>query len=73
MSGWTQLQSETSALRAPDEFTTPRSIGPNGAHLPAKLHDLAQASQRDHSVESSADVFLEAKGDPGLHVKQRDP
>ena len=39
---------EPSALRAPDGFTAPRSMGPSGAHLPATLHDLAQAAQRDH-------------------------
>lgn len=49
MAGWTQLQLEPSALRAPDEFTAPRSMGPSGAHLPATLYDLAQTAQRDHS------------------------
>ena len=48
MAGWTQLQLEPSALRAPDGFTAPRSIGPSGAHLPATLYDLAQAAQRNH-------------------------
>ena len=48
MAGWTQLQLEPSALRAPDGFTAPRSMGPSGAHLPATLYDLAQAAQRDH-------------------------
>ena len=48
MAGWTQLQLEPSALRAPDEFTAPRSMGPSGAHLPATLYDLAQTAQRDH-------------------------
>ena len=48
MAGWTQLQLEPSALRAPDGFTAPRSMGPDGAHLPATLYDLAQAAQRDH-------------------------
>ena len=48
MVAWTQLQLEPSALRAPDELTAPRSMGPNGAHLPATLYDLAQATQRSH-------------------------
>lgn len=48
MAGWTQLQLEPSALRAPDGFTAPRNIGPNGAHVPATLYDLAQAAQRHH-------------------------
>ena len=39
---------EPSALRAPDGFTAPRNIGPNGAHVPATLYDLAQAAQRHH-------------------------
>ncbi len=49
MAGWTQLQLEPSALRAPDGFTAPRSMGANGAHLPATLYDLAQAAQRDRA------------------------
>ncbi len=48
MAAWTQLQLEPSALRAPDGFTAPHSIGANGAHLPATLYELAQAAQRDH-------------------------
>lgn len=47
MMSWTQLQLEPSALRAPDAFTAPRSIGPNGAHLPATLFELAQAAERE--------------------------
>ena len=48
MAGWMQLQLEPSALRAPDDFTAPRSMGPSGSHLPATLYELAQAAQRDH-------------------------
>lgn len=48
MAGWTQLQLEPSALRAPDSFSAPRRIGPNGAHVPATLYELAQAGERDH-------------------------
>jgi predicted ATPase len=49
MASWSQLQLEPSALRAPDGFTAPRSIGPAGAHLPSTLYELAQAAERDHS------------------------
>ena len=49
MAAWTQLQLEPSALRAPDSFTAPRSIGPNGAHLPATLYDLAQGAKRAYT------------------------
>jgi len=48
MASWTQLQLEPSALRAPDEFSASRSIGPNGAHLPATLYELAQEAERSH-------------------------
>jgi predicted ATPase len=47
MASWTQLQLEPSALRAADSFTAPRSIGPNGAHLPATLYELAQTAERE--------------------------
>lgn len=46
MMSWTQLQLEPSALRAPDGFTAPRMIGPNGAHVPATLYALAQSAER---------------------------
>lgn len=48
MMSWTQLQLEPTALRAPDPFTAPHTIGANGAHVPATLHHLAQleAQQR---------------------------
>ncbi len=50
MMSWTQLQLEPSALRASDNLiTSPRSIGPNGAHLPATLHALAQAAERQRT------------------------
>ena len=56
MASWTQLQLEPSALRAPDGFTAPRSIGPNGSHLPATLFELAQSVERDH-VGGAEDVY----------------
>ncbi len=56
MASWTQLQLEPTALRAPDGFTAPRSIGPNGAHLPATLYELAQSAERDHPGGSN-DVY----------------
>jgi predicted ATPase len=45
MMSWTQLQLEPSALRSPDTFTAQRSIGANGAHLPATLYELAQRAE----------------------------
>jgi predicted ATPase len=56
MLSWTQLQLEPSALRSADGFTAPRSIGPNGAHLPATLYELAQAAERVQ-VGGSNDVY----------------
>lgn len=56
MASWTQLQLEPSALRSPDSFTAPRSIGPNGAHLAATLYGLAQAADREEPGRS-LDVY----------------
>lgn len=58
MMDWTQLQLEPSALRAPDPFTAPRSIGSNGAHLPATLHALAQAAEL-RNVGGSEDMYAQ--------------
>lgn len=55
---WTQLQLEPSALRAPDGFTAPATIGPNGAHLPAALFSLARAADREQPG-SSVDVYAQ--------------
>lgn len=49
MLSWTQLHLEPSALRAPDDFTAPPVIGPNGSHLPATLYRLA----RDAAAEAT--------------------
>ncbi|MSP58845.1 MAG: ATP-binding protein [Myxococcales bacterium] len=58
MMSWTQLQLEPSALRAPDGFTASRSIGPNGAHLPATLYELAQTAERAR-VGGASDVYAQ--------------
>lgn len=56
MMGWTQLQLEPSALRSPDPFTAPRTIGPNGSHVPATLYRLALEADR-HREGRSADLY----------------
>ena len=58
MMSWTQLQLEPSALRAPDGFTAARSIGSNGAHLPATLHELAQTAERE-ATGGAANVYAQ--------------
>ncbi|MCC6407021.1 MAG: AAA family ATPase [Planctomycetes bacterium] len=46
MMSWTQLQLEPTALRKPDDFTSPRSLTASGGHLPATLYELAQREER---------------------------
>lgn len=46
MRSWRLLQLEPSALRRPDVFTSPTSLGPDGAHLPATLYELARRAER---------------------------
>jgi hypothetical protein len=46
MMGWTQLQLEPSALRAPDAFNAPRRIASNGARLAATLFGMAQEARK---------------------------
>lgn len=58
MLSWTQLHLEPSALRAPDDFTAPPVIGPNGSHLPATLYRLA----RDAAAEA-------AGGDANIYAR----
>ncbi len=70
MASWMQLQLEPSALRAPDSFTAPRALAPNGAHLPATLHALAQAAEHpDHVFTRVASRLRELVDDVrGLRV-----
>jgi predicted ATPase len=49
LQSWRLFQLEPSALRAPDEYTAPRSIAPSGAHLPATLARLARLDLHRHS------------------------
>jgi predicted ATPase len=44
---WRRLQLEPSALRAPDSFTAPNSMGSDGSHLAATLHRLARVAKRN--------------------------
>ncbi|WP_373499005.1 AAA family ATPase [Desulfococcus sp.] len=45
---WRLLQLEPSALREPDDFTTPPGMGANGSHLPATLYALSKSHQMKH-------------------------
>ncbi len=45
MQSWRLLQLEPSALRKPDEFTTPPGLGSDGSHLPATLDYLARVKK----------------------------
>ena len=44
MQSWRLLQLEPSALREPDSFTSPTTMGSDGAHLAATLHHLAHGA-----------------------------
>jgi predicted ATPase len=44
MQSWRLLQLEPSALRNPDPFNAPTSVGADGSHLAATLHHLAQTA-----------------------------
>jgi predicted ATPase len=42
MKSWSLLQLEPTALRKPDEFNAPSTLGTDGSHLPATLYRMAQ-------------------------------
>ncbi len=59
MQSWRLLQLEPSALREPDPFTSPTTMGPNGAHLAATLYHLAHTEDpvgTDDVVSTSPDA-----------------
>jgi predicted ATPase len=57
MQSWRLVQLEPSALREPDSFTAPFELDSDGAHLPATLFHLANAS-RESDLDSDA-VYAE--------------
>lgn len=46
MESWRMLQLEPSALRRPDEFTSPTHLKPDGSHLAATLYRLARTARQ---------------------------
>jgi predicted ATPase len=57
MQSWRLLQLEPSALREPDNFTAPPELASDGAHLPATLFHLANATS-EPGMDSAA-VYAE--------------
>lgn len=52
MQSWRLLQLEPSALRKPDEFSSPTKLGSDGSHLAAALNHLAQEKTNGRSDEA---------------------
>ncbi len=50
MESWRILQLEPSALRQPDEFTSPARLGQDGRHLAATVHRLARSPAAEEST-----------------------
>lgn len=47
MQSWKRLSLEPSAMRSPDPFTAPHSMGPNGSHIAATLWRIAHSPDGD--------------------------
>lgn len=63
MQSWQLLQLEPSALREPDDFNAPPSLGPNGSHLPVTLYSLAHSNKNnDESSPSPNDQVASSLG-----------
>ncbi|HEX9652645.1 MAG TPA: AAA family ATPase [bacterium] len=52
MQSWRLLQLEPSALRQPDNFTTPPGLQADGSHLPATLYYLARNFEKTNGQNS---------------------
>ncbi len=57
MQAWRFLQLEPSSMREPDNFTAPVDLASDGAHLPAALYHLANATSQNGS--NAAVVYSE--------------
>ncbi|WP_413173770.1 AAA family ATPase [Anabaena azotica] len=55
MQSWRLLQLEPSALRQPDEFTSPTKVDMDGSHLAATLYHLAKLNQNYSTNETEND------------------
>ncbi|MGH3585577.1 MAG: AAA family ATPase, partial [Pseudonocardia sp.] len=54
MQSWRRFALEPSALRAPDGFSGPRSLGNTGEHLAATLYRIANDSRDDETPDAAA-------------------
>ncbi|MCB1924725.1 MAG: AAA family ATPase [Gammaproteobacteria bacterium] len=71
MLNWRLLQLEPSALRAPDGFDAPSQIDASGAHLPATLYRLSQASDRSSASSSNVDECVDERAVEHEPVNER--
>ncbi|MEH2280838.1 MAG: AAA family ATPase [Nostoc sp.] len=60
MQSWRLLQLEPSALRQPDEFTSPTKLDMDGSHLAATLYHLARIN-KNHPINGLSDDEAEAQ------------
>lgn len=60
MQSWRLLQLEPSALRQPDEFTSPTKLDMDGSHLAATLYHLARFN-KNHPINGLSDDEAEAQ------------
>jgi predicted ATPase len=60
MQSWRLLQLEPSALRQPDEFTSPTKLDMDGSHLAATLYHLARFN-KNHLTKGLSDDEAEAQ------------
>ncbi len=57
LQSWKRIQLEPSALRQPDEFSTPPRLGSDGSHLAATLYHLARGD-----ADNFDDTFVDQSG-----------
>lgn len=73
METWQMLQLEPSALRQPDEFTAPTSIGSDGCHLAATLHRLTRnnPSQTYAQIANQLSELIDDVRTIDIHVDKK--
>ncbi|MEC3974637.1 AAA family ATPase [Amycolatopsis sp. H20-H5] len=62
MESWRRLALELSALRTPDGFADPRSLGPDGRHLAATLFRVAQDGVSNGAAPDPDAVYARVAG-----------
>lgn len=69
MQSWRRLALVPSAMRAPDSYTDPPRMGPDGSHLAATLHRVSTTDEQGNPDDTFASVAERLSSLTGLKIR----